>query len=88
MTKHQAAAMRSRIMFIEWGRRSESDDYQNTGFLIAATTAIMMVAWWATSYGIEGTFAFLSAMWVAAYIYIEIRHRGIKERNLIRRKRL
>ena len=56
--------------------------------MAAATAAIMMVAWWATSYGIEGTFAFLSVMWVAAYIWIEIRHKGIKERNRIRRQRL
>ena len=56
--------------------------------ITAAAAAIMIVAWWATSYGIEGTFAFVSAMWVVAYLYIEIRHKGIKERNRIRRKRL
>lgn len=56
--------------------------------ILAASLLIMALAWWATSYDIEGTFVFMSAMWVVAYLYIEIRHKGIKERNLIRRKRL
>ena len=56
--------------------------------MIIVSSAIMLLAFWATSYGIEGTFVFLSVMWVVAYIWIEIRHKGIKERNRIRRERL
>ena len=56
--------------------------------MLAATAAFMSLAWWATSYGIEGTFALLVGMGITAYVYIEQRHKTIKERNLILRERI